>query len=638
MDQPTVHAAEPYLRTLAPLLRNLEKDLRGWLDGVHRFPLPMIARASLEGLTDDLRRQAQTLDVERPLLVIMLMGGTGVGKSTLLNALAGASIAQASFTRPTTRDPVVYYHQSLRSDRLDPVLRHCRLVQHDRESLAQKVIVDTPDLDSNDIANREKLLAVLPVADIVLYVGSQEKYHDKLGWELFKEQRKRRAFAFVLNKWDRCIHPGASGLRPDEDLLRDLKSEGFENPLLFRTVAQAWLDLQMNGGQWSAASQNGDNKNDRPAGLPEGEQFADLLNWLELGLTRLEVEAVKARGVGQLLQQATRALDDVRPPDLTNQAEATRIAWEQILRTEAEVYGDVLLSTLDPYKAEIEHHFSVEGQQKFRGLMGAYLRMTTRLRHSGMSWRPRIPFLPKIGETATPEALITRNLTSFAHECTRIAGEKVLDKRGNAIVNRLLVEADRQSFPLQLLNNATTEAGRSDWHQRYDRALIEALAEVERICTNPTGIRRVVQSVVITLGNVLPELVFVGSFLYLLWVWIMHENQTISLFHVAIPFFLTIMSLIFMQILIALLLPMRWAAVRNEFHKQLVDRLEQELKSVYSSIPEETARQMLAERDQIDHLKNELREVLNWLDERQSAAKIAGLYGTALEPNSIRAG
>src|SRR5205085_9066508 len=134
--------------------------------------------------------------------------------------------------------------------------------------------VDTPDLDSNDLANREKLIALLPVADIVLYVGSQEKYHDQLGWQLFREQRKRRAFAFVLNKWDRCLHPGASGLRPDEDLLLDLKGEGFDDPILFRTCAQLWLDR-------AKAEVKGDGQDQ----APEGEQFHDLVRWLEEGLT-----------------------------------------------------------------------------------------------------------------------------------------------------------------------------------------------------------------------------------------------------------------------------------------------------------------------------------------------------------------
>jgi hypothetical protein len=616
---PEVPPPEPLLRTLAPLLRNLEKDLRSWLDGPHKFPLPLIARASLEGMSNDLRRQSEALDVDRPLLVIMLMGGTGVGKSTLLNALAGAPIAQASHTRPTTRDPVVYYHQSVRSDRLDPALRHCRLVQHDRESLAQKIIVDTPDLDSNDLANREKLVALLPLADIVLYVGSQEKYHDKLGWELFKEQRRRRAFAFVLNKWDRCLQAGASGLRPDEDLLRDLQSEGFENPLLFRTMAQSWLDAQSQMGSPTESA--------KPTDLPEGEQFAELRTWLELGLTRLEIEAVKARGVGQLLAQIVHGIGEVRPPDLTAEAETTRVAWDEILRAEADVYAEVLLSTLDPYQSEIEHHFSIEGQQRFRGLMGAYLRLTNRFRYAGSSFRSRIPFLPKFGEPAA-QTPVTWNLTAFAHECTRQAGEKVLDKRGTAIVNRLLVEADRQRFPLTLLNSATTDASRIDWHGRYDRALIGALAEVERICTQPRGLRRVIQVTLVSLANILPEIAFVGAFLVLLYRYFMEKDSGLGITSLALPFVITLAVLIVLQILIAILLPLRWAAVRGEFHTQLIDRLNQELVSVYAAIPQETARQMLAEREHVDRLAAAVREVLTWLEERQSAASIAGLYGS----------
>src|SRR5437764_320286 len=127
---------EAVLRTLSPALRALEKNLRAWLDGPHRYPLSTISRATLEGLTTDLRR---------------------------------------------------------------------------------------------------------------------------------------RAFAFVLNKWDRCLHAFTSGVRPDEDLLRDLKNEGFDNPLLFRTCAQKWVDYQT-----SSPAQN----NGKPPGLPDDEQTAELIDWL----------------------------------------------------------------------------------------------------------------------------------------------------------------------------------------------------------------------------------------------------------------------------------------------------------------------------------------------------------------------
>src|SRR5262249_1584647 len=125
---PTATDTSPVLRTLSPALRVLERSLRTWLGGAHRFPLATLRSPALPGLADDLRRQADALEVEKPLLVVMLMGGTGVGKSTLLNALGGGTIAPASFQRPTTRDPIVYYHESLRTDRIDPALRHCRLI------------------------------------------------------------------------------------------------------------------------------------------------------------------------------------------------------------------------------------------------------------------------------------------------------------------------------------------------------------------------------------------------------------------------------------------------------------------------------------------------------------------------------
>jgi len=635
MTSPAV-TAEPLLRTLAPALRQLQHSLRAWLDGPHRFPLSTITRANLEGLDNDLRRQAEALDVERPLLIIVLMGGTGVGKSTLLNALAGGAIAQASFARPTTRDPVVYYHQSVRTDRLDPALRHCRLAPHDRPALEHKIIVDTPDLDSNDLANREKLQAILPVADVVLYVGSQEKYHDKLGWELFLEQRRRRAFAFVLNKWDRCLHDGADGLRPDEDLLRDLKGEGFEQPLLFRTCAQAWVDrLNGNVGNWENERVKEEDHSvatapavSRISTLPDGEQFADLVQWLEQGLTRLEIEAIKARGVSQLLTQLQNALGSACPPDLADEAERTCKRWDRLLAEEAEVDADVLLNTLDPYRREIEHHFTVEGQRRFRGLMSGYLNLFTRAKYAGNALRDRIPFLPRAKDALTAPA--AWDLGTFTRACSDVAANRQLDARGKALSNRLLVEADGEGFPLNLLADPVEATAKLDWRQRYSQSLIDVLQEVERQWASPTGARRWVQSTLVFAADWLPIIALLAALLHLLWQFFDPLNKGLPKpepFDIALPFIIVLVVLVILQLLIALLLPLRWPKIRGEFKRKLERRLQGELQSSYVPIPGDVAQALAMERRRVEALLAETREVAVWLDQREEAANVGGLYG-----------
>jgi hypothetical protein len=610
-DTATKSDTTPLLRTLSPALRGLERSLRNWLDAPHHYPLSTINRATLEGLAIDLRRQAEALDMDRPLLVIMLMGGTGVGKSTLLNALAGGAIAQASFTRPTTRDPVVYYHESVKPDRLDPALRHCRLAPHDRPALEQKILVDTPDLDSNDLSNRDKLMHLLPVADIVLYVGSQEKYHDRLGWELFLHQRKRRAFAFVLNKWDRCLHQSNSGLRPDDDLLRDLQLEGFQEPLLFRTCAQLWVDR---------ATCNGET----PTDLPEGEQFADLVHWLEMGLTRLEIEAIKARGVSQLLQHMQQALSAVSPPDLGDIAERTRAAWIEPLTEEAAATSDVLLNTLEPYQREIEHHFALEEQRRFHGIMAWYLHLFTRAKYVGSTLRERISFLPRL--QSRPETQPSWDLSTFIKACSDVAGNRHLDARGKALANKLLVEADHQGFPLDVLNEPMETRSALDWRQRYAGILNEVLQQVERDWSRPTGLRRLTQAVVVWVSNWLPPVALLAALIIFLWRYF-YDRADIHLPDVLVPLVILLAVLVMLHVLITLVLRLRWPAIRGEFHRRLEQRIRQELESIYAPIPGDVAEALRQERRVIDKISSETAEVASWLHEREQSASIAGLYG-----------
>ena len=92
--------------------------------------------------------------------------------------------------------------------------------------------------------------------------------------------------------------------------------------------------------------------------------------------------------------------------------------------------------------------------------------------------------IPRPGE---PEAPATWDLAALTRTCTTAASERHLDARGRALVNRLLVEADRQGFPLTLLSEPAEGTGKMDWRQRYARALGEVLGRVEHEWTQPTS-------------------------------------------------------------------------------------------------------------------------------------------------------
>jgi len=158
------------------------------------------------------------------VFVLALVGGTGVGKSTLLNALAGSSVSPASVRRPTTAQPVAWIpaasHQELAGLLAWLEVREVR--EHERDALRDVAILDLPDMDSVAAEHRARVEALLPKVDAVAWVTDPEKYHDAVLVDDFLRTWLPRLDrqAIVLNKADRLDPDDVQRVR--RDLQRDL--------------------------------------------------------------------------------------------------------------------------------------------------------------------------------------------------------------------------------------------------------------------------------------------------------------------------------------------------------------------------------------------------------------------------------
>jgi GTP-binding protein EngB required for normal cell division len=108
-------------------------------------------------------------------LVVTLVGGSGVGKSTLLNALAGVDdLSPVGIRRPTTRLPVVLSNDPAAMESLldgldiDGIQADAR---HAAEALDHMILVDTPDTDSMaSEEHRQIVLSLVERSDVLLCV------------------------------------------------------------------------------------------------------------------------------------------------------------------------------------------------------------------------------------------------------------------------------------------------------------------------------------------------------------------------------------------------------------------------------------------------------------------------------------
>lgn len=198
-------------------------------------------------------------DHAAPLLVVV-GGSTGAGKSTLVNSLLGEQVSSPGVLRPTTRAPVLVHHPGdarwfdssrvlgglarvhapdAASGAVDAAVtaptQVLRLAASARLPIGL-ALLDAPDIDSVETANRDLAAQLLGAADLWLFVTTAARYADAVPWDLLLAAVERQAqVALVIDRVD----PGAE--RVAEDLRRMMDGQGLADAPLF-VIAEATLE------------------------------------------------------------------------------------------------------------------------------------------------------------------------------------------------------------------------------------------------------------------------------------------------------------------------------------------------------------------------------------------------------------
>ena len=191
-------------------------------------------------------------DIDAPLLVLIL-GPTGAGKSSLLNTIAGAEVSKAGVLRPTTKDAVLYTSESdsnriLASGRLAAIAKE-RLRLAAVPARADGVaVIDAPDIDSVERDNRELADVLVEISDLCVFVTTATRYADLVPWEVLRRVRERGLpLVVVLNRVPPDEQDRVAVVADAERLLSETDTPNTQQPVELIAIDEGDVDPRVNG-------------------------------------------------------------------------------------------------------------------------------------------------------------------------------------------------------------------------------------------------------------------------------------------------------------------------------------------------------------------------------------------------------